>query len=156
MFHFTKHCCLLSTRWIWNRMIKIKACILFYYYHFLKSSSRIFSHWFRVSGKGRERRETMMWERKIDGLPPHCDLTGLGMEPAAEENALTRNWTSVWGNTPIHWAHQLEQPCIDGYSVTPSCFSHSLKAQVSEIHFFLSVSDSRTVHVCPLLPSSLE
>lgn len=65
-----------------------------------------FYHWFleRVGRRGRDReRETSMWERHIDWLPPTRVPTGPGNEPAAKVGALDQNQNpepfSPWANT---------------------------------------------------------
>ena len=65
-----------------------------------------------ISERGKEKeRETLMWERNIDQLPPMRALTGdqtcnLGMCPDWELNLQP---FGVWDNNPTNWANLLGQ-----------------------------------------------
>ena len=73
----------------------------------LFSLNFFFIYWFQREGKGGRKRgrETLMWKRNIDQLPPACGPTG---DQTYKSCALTGNWTQdllVHRTTPNQLSH---------------------------------------------------
>lgn len=91
--------CCWSSEILWDNI-----CLGFVYLFLILTWGYSLHQFFR---KGGEETKTLMWKRHIDGLPPLCAQTGLGMEPSTQELALDQeNQTqNLWcaGQHFNHW-----------------------------------------------------
>ena len=85
-------------------------------------NKRFYLFIFREKGGRKRGRETAMWERNIDWLPPACPNQGPGLQPRHVPWLGIEPVTFLFaGCCSIHWATAARAVCLNKFLVTLLC-----------------------------------